>query len=137
MNNFLGTDFLMFEESGSTYNVFAGASSHSFEISGDILDAPSKDAVNKIRTESERINSEVSETDIKLLGLAKEKEGILVTDDYHMQNLAEKMGISWKGFEKDGIEEEFEWKKVCRDCGRTIESDKCPFCGGKAEIRSN
>ncbi|MFW5890590.1 MAG: phage tail tube protein [bacterium] len=44
MNNFLGTEFLMFEESGSTYNLFAGASSHSFEISGDILDAPSKDA---------------------------------------------------------------------------------------------
>ncbi|MFW5847942.1 MAG: phage tail tube protein [bacterium] len=40
-----GTDFLMFEQTtGDTYNLIGGATSHSLEVSGDILEAPSKDS---------------------------------------------------------------------------------------------
>lgn len=47
-----GTDFLMFEETeADTYQLIGGSQSHSFEVTGDILDSPSKDSgtwLNKV-----------------------------------------------------------------------------------------
>ena len=97
---------------------------------------PSEESVNDVRNQVGNIGSEVSGTDIKLLALAKERNGVLVTDDYHMQNLAERTGINWKGFMKEGIKSSFEWVRVCKSCGREVESKKCPYCGSETEKRS-
>ncbi len=108
-----------------------------FESEDVGIEEPSDKVLKEVRKKALELNSDVSDTDLKLVSLAKEKKCFLVTDDYHMQNLADKMDIRWKGFLKKGIEESYEWKKVCSDCGRDVEGAKCPVCGGKPKISSN
>lgn len=82
----------------------------------------------------------LSETDIKVLAKAldevkKGNDVVLVTDDYAIQNVAMYLGIKFEGILHKQISKEFKWVKVCRGCGRKIESDVCPVCGSEAVIR--
>ena len=108
-----------------------------FETEKIAIYSPSEKIVEQVKEKADDINSEVSDADIKLVSLAKEKEAILVTDDYHMQNLAEKTNTIWKSFQKKGIDDSFEWKKICSNCEREIEKDRCPLCGGEYKLVSN
>ncbi len=108
-----------------------------FESEDVGIEEPSDKALKEVRKKALELNSDVSNTDLKLVSLAKEKKCFLVTDDYHMQNLADKIGIRWKGFLKEGIEESYKWKKICSDCGREIKENKCQVCGGSPKISSS
>lgn len=82
----------------------------------------------------------LSNTDIKVLAKALDekkrgKDVILVTDDYAIQNVAMKLGIKFENIVQNGISKEFKWIKVCRGCGRRIDSDICPVCGSEAVLR--
>jgi len=82
----------------------------------------------------------LSDTDIKVLAKAldeikKGNDVVLVTDDYSIQNVAMAMGIKFEGILHRQISKEFKWVKVCRGCGRRIESDVCPVCGSEAVVR--
>lgn len=100
------------------------------------IQEPSKDEIKRMEEKSGKTGSQVSDTDIRLLALAKERNGVLVTDDYHMQNLAERLGISWKPFLKEGIQKDFKWEKVCSNCGKKTEKQKCPVCGAETIRKS-
>jgi UPF0271 protein len=78
----------------------------------------------------------LSDTDVELLALALEMSGILVTDDYSIQNMAEVLGIEYvKGVEK-GISEVYQWEYRCSGCGRRFSDSKvdCPICGSELTI---
>jgi len=107
-----------------------------FENEDVRIDEPSKDSVKRVKEYVGSIGSEVSETDIELLALAEEMDGVLVTDDYHMQNLAEKKGIKWKAFMKKGIDSSYDWVRVCKSCGRRVEQKICPHCGSETRKMS-
>lgn len=107
-----------------------------FENEDVQIKEPSEKTMEKIRRKSKQISSDISETDLKLLSLAKEEGGVLVTDDYHMQNLAEKTGIKWQGFMKEGIEKGLEWVRKCDNCGREVETKKCGFCSSDTSLVS-
>ncbi len=82
----------------------------------------------------------LSETDVKVLAKAlderkKGRDVVLVTDDYAIQNVAIKLGINFEGIIQRKITREFRWVKVCRGCGRKIDSDICPICGSEAVVR--
>ncbi len=82
----------------------------------------------------------LSKTDIRVLAKAldemkKGNEVVLVTDDYAIQNVAMKLGIKFEGIIQSQISKEFKWVKVCKGCGRKIDSDICPVCGSEAVIR--
>ncbi len=82
----------------------------------------------------------LSKTDLKVLAKAldevkKGNDVVLVTDDYAIQNVAMKLRIKFEGIVQDKISKEFKWVKVCRGCGRKIDSDICPVCGSEAVIR--
>ncbi len=82
----------------------------------------------------------LSNTDIKLLAKTlderkKERDVVLVTDDYSIQNVAMVMGLKVENIVQPGISKAFKWVKVCRGCGRRIEDDVCPVCGSEAVIR--
>lgn len=82
----------------------------------------------------------LSKTDIKVLAKAvdevkKGNDVVLVTDDYAIQNVAMRLGIKFEGIIQSQISKEFKWVKVCRGCGRKIESDICPVCGSEAVVR--
>jgi UPF0271 protein len=74
---------------------------------------------------------ELSETDTRLLATAFELSATLVTDDYAMQNVAEKLDVDVQVIARDGIEEEREWTFQCAGCGREFDDDRerCPICG--------
>ncbi|MDI9610546.1 MAG: NOB1 family endonuclease [Archaeoglobaceae archaeon] len=82
----------------------------------------------------------LSETDLKILAKAldeKEKgnEIVLVTDDYSIQNVAMALGINFESVIHAGISKGFKWVRVCRGCGRKIDSEVCPICGCEAVLR--
>lgn len=74
---------------------------------------------------------ELSETDVRLLAAALELDGVLVTDDYALQNVAGELGVPTRTVGRDGIEEQRTWQFQCAGCGRTFEEnhDRCPVCG--------
>lgn len=75
--------------------------------------------------------AELSDTDTRLLAAAFELDATLVTDDYAMQNVAEKLGIDVQVIAQDGIEQQLDWKFQCAGCGREFDENKerCPICG--------
>ncbi|MCK4652151.1 MAG: NOB1 family endonuclease [Methanosarcinales archaeon] len=75
----------------------------------------------------------LSETDIGLLAKTLEYDGILCTDDYAIQNVAESLGIRTESIAQEHIKETFEWGMRCTGCGRRFESGDqvCPICGSR------
>jgi len=79
----------------------------------------------------------MSRADRALVALAKELEGVLVSDDYSMQNVARVLGIEFRSFGKPGIRETITWGYRCRGCGRWYESQHkdCPICGSEVVMK--
>ena len=75
--------------------------------------------------------SELSEADSRLIATAFELDARLVTDDYAMQNVAERLDVPVEVIEREGITEERTWIFQCQGCGREFEEehDRCPICG--------
>ncbi len=73
----------------------------------------------------------LSETDTRLIAAAFELDATLVTDDYAMQNVAERLNVGVEVIAQDGIAEQRTWKFQCQGCGREFDEDKerCPICG--------
>ncbi|MGM0604056.1 MAG: NOB1 family endonuclease [Halobacteriota archaeon] len=103
------------------------------EGAGMHIHIPAAGTVEKIRrAATETGDADVlSETDSRLLAAAFELDGTLVTDDYAMQNVAERLGVAVQVIARDGITEERAWIFQCAGCGREFEEkhDRCPICG--------
>ncbi|MGZ0748324.1 MULTISPECIES: NOB1 family endonuclease [unclassified Haloparvum] len=103
------------------------------EGSGMHVHVPSDDScrqVEKAARESGDLE-ELSDTDLRLIAAALELDATLVTDDYAMQNVAERLDVDVDVIAREGITEEREWKFQCAGCGRTFDEqkDRCPICG--------
>ncbi|WP_434530376.1 NOB1 family endonuclease [Haloarcula sp. NS06] len=103
------------------------------EGSGMHLHIPEDNTVERIeRAASETGDlAELSETDIRLIAAAFELDSRLVTDDYAMQNVAEKLDVAVEVIAREGISEQREWLFQCAGCGREFDEnrDRCPICG--------
>ncbi|KZX10270.1 PIN domain-containing protein [Methanobrevibacter curvatus] len=80
----------------------------------------------------------LSNPDIKLLALAlelKDKNPIVVTDDYTIQNTLKILDIQFKPIINKGIDTIYNWKKVCMGCKKeylnSYKFDDCEICGSK------
>lgn len=97
---------------------------------------PSGEFIDRIKKEAKKSGDidDLSDVDLKLIAVALEIDGVLVTDDYSMQNVAKQVGVDVKTIRYQGIDEEIIWKFRCVGCGR-IYDDKiiCSVCGGKTE----
>ena len=80
----------------------------------------------------------LSEVDISVLALALEikkegKEPIILTDDYSIQNLAEKLNIEHDSIIESGIRTQIQWIIVCPSCRKKYPHAKkksiCEACG--------
>lgn len=115
----------------------AGYRFDALEGSGMRLHIPDPGTVERIeRAAGETGDLEtLSRTDIRLLAAAFELDGTLVTDDYAMQNVADKLEIDVSIIAQEGIEEQREWEFQCQGCGRTFDErrDRCPICGSSLE----
>ncbi len=77
-------------------------------------------------------DTRLSPTDVQLLALALSLEATLVTDDYSVQNVAEVLGVPYRGLAQKGITRVIHWRYRCTSCGKTFDdhADECEVCGG-------
>ncbi|MFC7135617.1 NOB1 family endonuclease [Halobaculum litoreum] len=103
------------------------------EGAGMHVHVPGEGALGRVRRAAEETGdaAELSDTDLRLLAAAFELDATLVTDDYAMQNVAERMDVGVRVIARDGIDEEISWRFQCSGCGRTFDEnrDRCPICG--------
>ena len=105
------------------------------EGSGMHLHIPEGETVERIERAARETGDldELSRTDIRLVAAAFELDGHMVTDDYAMQNVAEKLDVSVEVIAQDGIDEQRDWLFQCSGCGREFDEnhDRCPICGSE------
>lgn len=95
--------------------------------------SPSPESIKKTTDQARRTGDihRLSETDLEVLALAYDLDGIIMTDDYSIQNVAKTMNISYVNLNTKGITEVYKWVMKCEGCGRTFreEIQNCPICG--------
>ncbi len=82
--------------------------------------------------------------DKKLIALALEhrekgENTKMISDDYAIQNMMEKLDIPYKGVRQKEINKKIVWKKICKGCKRKIDKstlEKCPYCGTELKLIS-
>jgi UPF0271 protein len=83
------------------------------------------------------VGSRLSATDRDVMALALDRTATLVTDDYTVQDLAGRLGVSWQPATTTGVTKTADWTARCAGCGRPYgparAGKECPVCG--AEIR--
>ena len=103
------------------------------------LNSPSKDSIEKIKAISKETGdlNRLSDEDIELLALSldisrkDDKEVIILTDDYSIQNVANALNIRFESMSQSGITKRFKWTCRCRGCGNKFKENIkiCPICG--------
>jgi UPF0271 protein len=87
----------------------------------------------------------LSEPDQQLLALAldftsQDYHVIVVTDDYAIQNVAQRLGLEFKSISTSGIREIINWEIYCKACGHkeppSTTEDTCPVCGTSLKRRA-
>jgi UPF0271 protein len=103
------------------------------EGAGMRVHVPDEEAVERVRRAARETGDDgvLSVTDRRLLAAALELDAVLVTDDYAVQNVAERLGVETEVIARDGIDERRDWQFQCRGCGREFDddADRCPVCG--------
>ena len=92
---------------------------------------PSRKAIEKVSKVVDKTKDKLSTTDVKVIALAMEVKGVVVSGDYGIQNVCEILDIPYVSSGVEGISEVFQWKFVCIGCGAEYESyvKECSFCG--------
>ena len=115
----------------------AGYRFDALEGSGMRIHIPDPETVERVeRAARETGDAEtLSRTDVRLLAAAFELDARLVTDDYAMQNVAEKLDVGVEVIAREGIDERRDWDFQCQGCGRTFDDhrDRCAICGSDLE----
>ncbi|WP_290812481.1 NOB1 family endonuclease [Halovivax sp.] len=113
------------DESAYRYDAMEGSGMH--------IHIPNDDTTEKVRRAARESGDldVLSDTDVRLVAAAFELDGILVTDDYAMQNVAEKLSVAVEFIAREGIAEQRDWRFQCQGCGREFDEQKerCPICG--------
>ena len=76
----------------------------------------------------------LSETDIEIIATALEKDLIIVTDDYAIQNVAAKLNLNYETLVQEGIKQKVKWINVCEGCNKKYPPEVrgiCSVCGSR------
>jgi len=115
----------------------AGYRFDALEGSGMRIHIPDPETVERIERAARETGDAgtLSRTDVRLLATAFELDATLVTDDYAMQNVAERLEVAVDVIAKEGIDERRDWTFQCQGCGRIFEEnhDRCEICGSGLE----
>ena len=103
------------------------------EGAGMHIHIPTEGTVEKIRRAAGETGDRetLSATDVRLLAAAFELDGVVVTDDYAVQNVADRLNVAAEVIAQEGIAEQRDWRFQCQGCGREFDDhrDRCPICG--------
>jgi UPF0271 protein len=100
---------------------------------------PSNESIETVKEAAKKTGElgELSKADIEVLALAYEVNGVLLTDDYNLQNIARTLGIEFKTL-KRGIKKVIHWNYVCIGCGKKFNEMPpggiCPDCGSPVRL---
>ncbi len=104
---------------------------------GLILASASEESLEKVRLAASGTgdSGRLSETDISVIALALERDAVLLTDDYSIQNICTVLDIPYTGLKERGIKEVWEWKYRCTGCKRVYDGplQECPVCGSSVK----
>lgn len=111
---------------------------------GLAIQSASKKSINKIKKTAEETGDKdrLSSADVEILALALDikkddnKEAVILTDDYSIQNVANTLNIEFQSFSQRGITKKFKWHYRCPGCGKQFKKSIkiCPICGTKTKI---
>ncbi|MFQ6061441.1 MAG: NOB1 family endonuclease [Thermoplasmata archaeon] len=97
--------------------------------------SPSEEGVALVLEYAERTGDtkRLSAVDVGILALALEMEATILTDDYSIQNVANEMGVSYRGLSFPEIGKRIEWGYRCTGCRKQYEEwkENCPVCGAR------
>lgn len=103
------------------------------------VQAPTEDARRRVKAAADNagVMGRLSPADVDILALSLDVQGLLLTDDYTVQDLADRLGARWQAATTQGIQHQATWRGRCSGCGRWYPpkraGQECPVCG--AEIR--
>ena len=114
-----------------------GASWRTFQYlkkAGMKIMLPSTNALSKIRDTSEMTGdmNRLSDADTEILALAYDfkTDGLLLSDDYSIQNIANLLDIKYSSLSQKGITQIRNWIYRCTGCQRIgTKGGTCPVCG--------
>lgn len=111
---------------------------------GLVVQSPSKESIRKIKKSAEETGDKdrLSSADVEILALAldvnkdENKEAVILTDDYSIQNVADTLNIKFQSFSQRGITKKFKWHYRCPGCGKQFKASIkiCPICGTETKI---
>jgi len=105
-----------------------------FDLSGVEVEKPDERSLEKVKSISDEINSPTSEVDEELVALALEIDGVLVTDDMALQNLALHLDVEFDSYMGDRADDKRRWNEICPKCGREVEGS-CGRCGAESTLK--
>jgi len=99
---------------------------------------PNEKSIGKIKNIAKRTGDlkKLSDTDKKVLALALEKNDEIISDDYNIQNVAERLKIRYTSLFNKKISRFIEWKNYCKNCNKYFEKEICPICGSRLSRRA-
>lgn len=95
---------------------------------------PRGDVIKEIKNVARETGDleKLSKTDVKLLALAKQEGCMIISDDRSIQNVAEKIGLTYVSLFSPKISKFIVWKKYCKNCRKYFENGgTCEICGSK------
>ncbi len=110
----------------------------SFIGSGKLeVEEPSPASVKTVKNVVKTTKDTLSEADVRVIALAMDLGGCVVSGDYGIQNVCEILGVRYVSVGGEGIDEVLQWRFVCVGCGKEYENPlkECPFCGNRVVRR--
>jgi len=77
----------------------------------------------------------LTETDLLVLALAYENKGVLMTDDYDIQNMCRILEMPFGKVKMKGTRRVYKWGRKCKGCGKVYKEniEECEVCGSETE----
>jgi len=108
---------------------------HRIERWGDLLRVSecTKASISKVNDAALKSGDagRLSDVDVSVIALALDLKGVVMTDDFSIQNVCSIMGIEYRSVGTDGIKKVEKWNYRCNGCGKWYKekTDDCPICG--------
>ena len=105
-----------------------------------VIITPSSSSIEHVLSQAKIIGEikSLSTTDLNVVAISHQlkQKGLttfLISDDYSVQNLADYMGLTYRGMITHGIKRRFHWINYCPGCRKQFDKTQqiniCPICG--------